>query len=297
MTRPSSTTQRWAYIKAITGCKQRGLTVYPDDTFLVSYPKSGNTWTRFLVSNLIFTGDPTTFLNVERRIPDIYGHSDFFIRRVRRPRLIKSHECFDPRYKRVIYIVRDPRDVAVSFYHECVKQRWIPDTYPLAVFIEEWVNGRWEPEFGTWGEHVQSWLATRQGHNGFLLVKYKDLQSNTRDELLKIAAFLGLERCADRISRAIELSSAERRRALEKKQQRWWLTTRGTRRDKPFVRKAKVGDWRTALPQESAKLIEAAWGPLMEQLGFSSGFKALKDPKPLRETEIRELRRQAAGRL
>lgn len=280
-----STTQHRAYIKAITGCKQRGLTVYPDDTFLVSYPKSGNTWTRFLVSNLIFTDEPTTFLNVERRTPDIYGHPDFVIRRIPRPRLIKSHECFEPRYKRVIYIVRDPRDVAVSVYHECLKQRWIPDGYPLAAFAERWADGHWEPEFGTWREHVQSWLALRQGDSEFLLVRYEDLHADAAEELAKIAGFLGLEKSRDDISRAIELSSAHRMRALEKKQQRWWVTTRGTRPDKPFVRKAKVGDWKTALPRESAELIEAAWGPLMEQLGYLTGVKALNDSDQMSPAE------------
>lgn len=270
-----STTQRLAYIKAVIGCKQRGLTVYPDDRYIVSYPKSGNTWMRFLVSNLVFTDDPTTFLNIERRTPDIYGHSDFFIRRIPRPRFIKSHECYEPRYRRVIYIVRDPRDVAVSFYHECVKQRWITDAYPLAAFVKDWAGARVEPEFGTWGQHVRSWLAMREGDDEFLLVRYEDLQAKCGEELARIARFLGLESSREDISRAIELSSADRMRALEKKQQRWWVTTRGTRLDKPFVRKAKVGDWRAALPRESVELIEAAWGPLMQELGYPTGAKAI----------------------
>src|SRR6516165_5909237 len=95
----------------------RGLTVFPDDAFIVSYPRSGNTWTRFLIGNLIYQDDPVTFANIEARIPEIYFNPDHVMRGLARPRILKSHECFDPRYRRVIYIVRDPRDVAVSFYH------------------------------------------------------------------------------------------------------------------------------------------------------------------------------------
>jgi len=45
------------------------MTVFPDDLFVVSYPRSGNTWTRFLLGNLIYQDEPITFANVERRLP------------------------------------------------------------------------------------------------------------------------------------------------------------------------------------------------------------------------------------
>ena len=93
----------------------RDAAVYPDDVFLVSYPKSGNTWMRFLVGNLVFPNDPITFANVERRVPSIYGMSGRKLRLVPRPRYIKSHEPFHSKYQNVIYVVRDPRDVAVSY--------------------------------------------------------------------------------------------------------------------------------------------------------------------------------------
>lgn len=87
---------------------ERDITVYEDDVFLTSYPRSGNTWMRFLVGNLVHPDEPVTFLNLERLLPDMYIHSDREMRKMRLPRVIKSHECFDPRYKRIVYIVRDP---------------------------------------------------------------------------------------------------------------------------------------------------------------------------------------------
>lgn len=269
----------------------RASTVYPDDTFLVSYPRSGNTWMRFLISNMIFTDEPTSFLNIERRTPEIYSHFDHRLRSLPRPRFIKSHECFEPRYKRVIYVVRDPRDVAVSFYHVGLKFRWIPDGYPMASFVERWMEATWQPQYGTWEEHVQSWLTTRRGGDGFLLIRYRDLQARPSEELARIAKFLGLPRSNEQISRAIELSSADRMRALEKKQQRRWCGTKRTQLDKPFVRKATVGDWRTALPRESVELIESAWGPLMEELGYPIGAQALEDAahKPAAEYSAERL--------
>lgn len=263
------------------GFKGRESTVYEDDTFMVSYPRSGNTWSRFLVGNLLFTEEPTNFLNLEPRMPDIHSRSDWLLRGVPRPRYLKSHECFEPRYKRVIYIVRDPRDVAVSFYHFSVKRRWIPDGYPMDAFVERWMEPAWHTEWGNWGEHVKSWLVMRRDAPGFFLVRYEDLKSRTNEELARIANFLGVQRSSDQVAHAIELSSADRMRSLEKEQQKKWGGTRNTRLDKPFVRKATVGDWRTALPKESIELIESAWGPLMEELGYPTGPQAWEEaPKP-----------------
>ncbi len=94
----------------------RSFLILPDDVFLVSFPKSGNTWARFLLANLTRPEQPATFANIHLLIPDPSWTTKKELDRLPRPRIIKSHECFDPRYRRVIYIVRDPRDVAVSQY-------------------------------------------------------------------------------------------------------------------------------------------------------------------------------------
>src|SRR5260370_8194332 len=105
---------------------EREMTIFDDDVFLTSYPRSGNTWTRFLVGNFVNPNEPVTFLNVERLVPDMYKTADWVLRRRPRPRVLKSHESFDARYRRVTYIVRDPRDVPISTYHCDINLRSIP---------------------------------------------------------------------------------------------------------------------------------------------------------------------------
>jgi hypothetical protein len=252
----------------------RNLTVFPDDVFLVSYPRSGNTWTRFLVGNLIDQNDPVTFSNVESRIPEIYFNRDRFLRQLPRPRMIKSHECFQPHYPLVIYIVRDPRDVAVSFYHHNVKARNIPDDYPMASFVPRFIAGEFDVKFGSWRDNVLSWTVLRGDDPRFLMLRYEDMKLDPARELASIVAFLEhysfrkIDSSPGALQRAVERSSPERMRALEKQEAANWVLTKKTRSDKPFVRSAIAGGWKSQLDRESVAAIESVWGDLMQSLGY-----------------------------
>ena len=248
----------------------RGLTVFPDDTFIVSYPRSGNTWARFLISHLIDGAQsPTDFLNIEQRIPDIYQNSDAALRRLRRPRILKSHEYFDPRYKKVIYLVRNPLNVAVSYFYYMLKVRRIADDCPMEDFAVRFLDGSLD-SFGNWREHVGSWLGARRGSAGFLLMRYEDLRRDTERNLGTIARFLDIEATEDRLAKAIALASADRMQELEDAQAHLWRPLRNARKDIPFVRSAasEGATTRVELPQDAVSMIRARWHDLMEDMGY-----------------------------
>src|SRR5215470_19721011 len=191
----------------------RNFRVYPDDTFLVSYPRSGNTWTRFLIANLVHRHENVSFLNIERLIPDTASQSSLALKRTPRPRLIKTHQYFDHRYPKTIYIVRDPRDVALSYYDFQRKYMQIDDDYPLEQYVDDFVNGKLiSIGWGTWGENVASWVHTRGKRKNFLLLRYEDMMKDTGTELSRIAEVLKIAPDPTRLKHAIEQSSADRMR-------------------------------------------------------------------------------------
>jgi hypothetical protein len=245
----------------------RTLVILPDDIFLVSFPKSGNTWTRFLLANLKYPDQPATFANIHRLIPDPSRTPKRDFDNMRRPRIIKSHECFDPRYPRVVYIVRDPRDVAVSQYHYHRKLRRIGDDSPIETFVTRFLAGETCPH-GSWGENVSTWLTTREGDSRFLLLRYEDMVRDTQRELTKIAEFLGFPAAPEQIATAVERSSASRMRKLERAESDQCSLTQGSRKDLSFVRSASSGGWRNELPAAQVERLESRWGQIMQHLGY-----------------------------
>jgi hypothetical protein len=245
----------------------RSITVRDDDVFLVSYPRSGNTWLRFLVGNLVSRNEPTTFANIEERVPDIYRNTDRRLARMSSPRILKSHEYFDPRYKKVVYVVRDPRDVAVSYYFYLMNSGQIPADHPMDLFVQDYVSGKLDA-FGSWGEHVGSWLGARRPGEDTLLVRYEDLICQINLEVKRLAAFLGLRVTEATLEQAISESSFQTMRRLEAEQAHMWETTAQTSGSIPFVREGKIGAGKSHLGEDSLDLIQRAWSQQMQRFAY-----------------------------
>jgi Sulfotransferase domain len=256
----------------------RLLKTWPDDVFLVSYPKSGNTWLRFLVANLIQTDPPVGLVGADLLIPAADGQSKKYFAEMARPRIIKSHYAFQETYKRVIYVVRDPRDVVMSQYHYQIKRGVLQAGAPVEVFVERFLKGEVCP-YASWFENVSSWLATRSHDPEFLLLRYEDMQADILKQTLRITGFIGMEPDPDRLATAIERSSAKRMRELEKQEGNKWGSTKGTRQDMFFVRSATSGEGRATLPPMCLEQIEGAWGPLMSSLGYHLETGAATKPR------------------
>ncbi len=261
---------------------QYRLAVWPDDILLASYPKSGNNWIRFLIANVVFPDKEVGWDNIDKLIfdPTVTAQRDFV--RARRPRVMRTHFPFDPRFRRVIYIVRDPRDIAVSQYHYARKVRRIEDDYPIERFMDMFMAGDLTRTNGSWGENAGSWLAARHRHPEFLLLRYEDLLADTARELTRVAKFIGFSSDPELIARAVASSSARRMREKEKKEGQQSNFMKGSRQDLPYVRAAKSGGWRKDLPETQVARIESAWGDIMVCLGYElvtrSGGPPLSTP-------------------
>ena len=210
-----------------------------NDIMLVSYPKSGNTWVRALLCNLVKKDVPLQ--EMENIVPDIYANTlskinDAFL--FNGARIIKSHESFRPYYKRVIYIVRDPRDVMVSYYFFSKKRGY---TGSLNNFCGDFLDGNID-NFGTWLQNYSSWLSSKE--IDIIFIKYESLLSDTKLNLEKILSFIGFEASDEDIDRAIAACSLEKLREKEKKEGDNWKVMKGSSKDVSFFRSGTSGNWK-----------------------------------------------------
>ncbi len=247
-----------------------------DDILLVSYPKSGTTWMHFLVAHAVLgprlglSGDWLNFRNYEQYVFDLTPytpHDALPLRQFRhapRPRLFLSHSPYDPRLTQgnVLYILRDPRDVLVSYYHH--NCRWTPG---FELSLPDWI--RTTTRFPCdWDRHVTGWLLDdhRRRHR-IHLVRYEELRRNVIDTLDKALAATGVRYTPDDLERAAFHADFTRMRDLEKQHP---PVMQDYAAGKPFVRKGKVGGWRDELSEDDLDVIYERYGATMRTLGYDT---------------------------
>lgn len=256
----------------IVWMRHRGLN--RDDVFLANYPRSGSTWLRFMLFEILAQKD-AQFDDVNRHIPDVGGQRDAAALLPNQGRLIKTEEAFRPDYRRAIYIVRDGRDVALSEYAYHKAQGWIDCSFDD--YLKMFVNGNAGP-YGSWEEHARSWIESPLNARGdLMLVSYQELKQKSEPTLTRIVEFLKVRVPAQVIQKAIQNNSLQSMRRKEDRAPQIGcdLRAKSIPEEKRFVRSGAVGGWRQRLNPAQAEYLQRNTGEMLVRLGFEEDPSAL----------------------
>lgn len=233
--------------------------VLESDTFIVSYPKSGNTWMRFIVAYLHSGREKITFREIDQYVADIYSHRGQ-ANAMSSPRFLKSHQSCYEHYPRMIYLVRDYRDVLVSYYHYHTALGTFKGTIEAYCTAVNSLH-----PFGTWKDHVGKALEfQRMSADRILLIRYEDLINQPVQEVERVARFIGHTRSS--VAEVVQKSQFALLREEENVSGSQFMDLG----KKNFFREGKVGSWKTDLPEEVAARISREHKDLFEQLGYLS---------------------------
>lgn len=218
---------------------ERAYSVSCRDFFLVSYPRSGNTWIRFMLLQARPDFREEDFLRIEEIIPDMHGGQAWFD--CRRTNLIKSHLPYWQPFRRVIYLVRDGR--AATYSNWKYQRDEGKHDLPFTEYLKEpqWPSG--------WSEHVTAWVAAPETQ---LVLRYEEITANPRAALESLCKMLGWPISADRLDHIIQNSSKEKMRAMEQ--------ASGVRLHR--VGKSGGESWRDAFDSETEASFTSRLSPL-----------------------------------
>ena len=251
----------------------------PDDVIIASYAKAGTTWTQQIVGQLIFGGRPDVDVAalspwVDFRLPSA-AEKLAALEAQRHRRFLKTHLpvdalVFSPQ-ARYIYVGRDDRDIAWSFYHHHasgneefyrtindtpgrVGARILPPTGSIRGYFLDWLYGDGYPIWSLW-ENVASWWAIRHLPN-VLLLHYADLKADLPRAVRRIADFLGVAPDPATFEAVLHHSTFEHMKAnAGLSAPRGGLHFKGGART--FFHSGTNGRWRSTLTADDCRLYEA----------------------------------------
>lgn len=265
------------------------------DVVIVSFGKSGRTWVRVLLSRffqLRFGLKPSAFIgfdNLHRQhkdIPRVFFTHDNYLRDYTGNRDNKR-DFYD---KKVVLLVREPADVAVSQFHQW-KFRMRPhkkglNKYPehgadVDVFKFVMDEDAGLPKVIGF---MNGWAEELPNLPQLLIVRYEDLRRDTAGQLRRILEFTGQSPSDAELKDCVQFASVENMRALEEKRVFWLAGSRMKPGDKSNpesfkVRRAKVGGYRDYFDEAQLKQLEAL---VEERLLPGFGYLASERREPVR---------------
>ncbi|XP_063798807.1 3-beta-hydroxysteroid sulfotransferase-like [Pseudophryne corroboree] len=185
-----------------------------DDVFNVTYPKSGTTWLQDILSLIYSNGDPTPIKTQYSwdRVPWLEQRkSKAQVENLQSPRLITTHlpiqlfpQSFYKTKAKVIYTVRNPKDICVSLYHFSLVAQFMDCREDFQEFVSLFHSK--DIIFGRWSEHVKGWLTMKDNPN-FLLFSYDEMLKDPKSNIIKLCKFLGKDLDDAAINSVVENSS------------------------------------------------------------------------------------------
>ena len=250
---------------ALLAYRHRG--VGEADAFLLSYPRSGNTWLRLMLASLAQATSAATFDNVRFIVPEVGGQGGAPGLLPGGGRIIKSHErgraAFRVRCTPAVYIVRDGRDVCVSYYFWSLRRGWYEGE--LSSFLERFLAGDVGP-YGAWQDHPASWLEDPEAAARITVVRYEDCLAAPEETLARVTARLGIDAGPELIAETVAEHSFERMQSMEK--QSTWLLRKSEGSNIPVVRGGRSGGWRESFSDRDADRFTAEAGEALQRFGY-----------------------------
>ncbi|CAH1793190.1 unnamed protein product [Owenia fusiformis] len=226
-----------------------------NDCIVATYPKSGTTWMQEIVW-LIYNGvdiEKAKQSPLDERCPfmEIAPKIDF-ITDMQSPKLLKTHllhlglptsflnKSNDSR-PRIVYVARNPKDVAVSFYHFYRSNKSLGNfNRGWNEFFEMFISGY--VVFGDWFSHVITWYETAKKDSTILFIKYEDMKRNSLEEISKIAKFLGKDISTEMLETLYDHTKFE---SMKKNPMVTFAKNPSIDSSiSPFLRKGEIGDWK-----------------------------------------------------
>ncbi|XP_067664875.1 sulfotransferase 1A2-like [Haliotis asinina] len=200
----------------------RSVRIRDDDVIICAFPKSGTHWvweiTRELLTGEITHDDVTMSQTFMEMVPE-ETYADLSCPRILNSHLLMKHLPDDVLNKKikVITVLRNPKDVAVSYYN-------FLKMIPVAKYKGEFKNflrplfqGKFMYE--SWMDYVLDWELVKRTNpdQPVLTLFYEDIKQDQMREMRKICTFLGVERSDDFLSKVLDNTSLASMRTLKKR--------------------------------------------------------------------------------